>query len=70
MHDFLQTLCKLSKDCNFQAVTAEDYRQQMIQDVFINGLASNAIRQHLLENRDLTLDQAYDQSNALDCALH
>ena len=41
----------------------------MIRDAFINGLASNAIRQRLLENRDLTLDQAYDQANALDCAL-
>ena len=69
LHDFLQTLRALSKGCNFQAVTAEDYRQQMIRDAFINGLASSAIRQRLLENRNLTLDQAYDQANALDCAL-
>ena len=69
LHDFLQTLRALSKDCNFQAVTAEDYRQQMVRDAFINGLASSAIRQRLLENRNLTLDQAYDQANALDCAL-
>ena len=68
-HDFLQTLRALSKDCNFQAVTAEDYRQQMIRDAFINGLASSATRERLLENRDLTLDQAYEQTNALDCAL-
>ena len=69
LHDFLQTLRTLCKDCSFQAVTAEDYCQQMIRDAFINGLAFSAIRQHLLENLDLTLDQAYDQANALDCAL-
>ena len=44
LHDFLQILRTLSKHCNFQAVTAEDYRQQMIRDVFINSLASRAIR--------------------------
>ena len=70
LHDFLQTLVSLCKDCNFRAVTAEGYVQQIIRDAFINGLASSAIRQRLLENRDLTLHQAYDQANAFDCALH
>ena len=69
MHDFLQTLRTLSKDCNFRAVTAEDYRQQMIRFAFIDGIASSATRERLLENRDLTLDQAYDQANVLNCAL-
>ena len=69
MHDFLQTLRALSKDCNFQAATAEDYRQQKIRDAFVNGLTSSAIRQRLLEDWNLTLNQAYDQANALDCAL-
>ena len=69
LHYFLQTLRTLSKDCNFRAFTAEDCRQHMIRDAFINGIASGAIRQSLLENRDLTLDQAYDRANALDCAL-
>ena len=69
LYDFLQTFRTLRKDCNFQAVTEEDCRQQMIRDAFINGLASIAIRQCLLENRNQTLDQAYDQANALHCAL-
>ena len=43
MHDFLQTLRALSKDCNFQAATAEDYRQQKIRDAFVNGLTSSAV---------------------------
>ena len=58
-----------SKDGNFRAVTAEDYRQQRIRDTFINGLASSAITHRLLENRDLTVDQAYNQAIALNCAL-
>ena len=41
----------------------------MIREAFISGLASTAIRQRLLQNRNLILDQAYDQANALDCAL-
>jgi len=65
---FLQTLRKLSKDCNFRAVTAEQYKQEMIRDAFINGLLSHAIRQRLLENRELELATAFEQARTLDLA--
>ena len=43
--EFLQELQKLSKDCNLKNVTAEQYREELIRDSFINGIASPLIRQ-------------------------
>ena len=40
----------------------------MICDSFINGMSSNYIRQRLLKNTTLTLDQAYTQAHSLDIA--
>ena len=40
----LDALRVSAKDCNFRAVTAEVYKQEMIRDSFINGLSSNHIR--------------------------
>ena len=37
------------------------YRSEMIRDSFISGLYSNYIRQRLLENAKLTLDEAYEK---------
>ena len=65
---FLQKLQSLSKDCEFQAVTAKVHRREAVRDAFINGLLSSAIRQRLLENRELNLDTAYTQANSLDFA--
>ena len=50
LREFLQNLQSLSKDCNFRAVTGEEYRQEMVRDSFINGLTSTSICQRLLEN--------------------
>ena len=66
--EFLQSLRELSKDCKFEPVTAEQHREQMIRDAFINGLDSSAIRQRLLEKEDLTLDRANDLALSLDRA--
>ncbi|XP_057290347.1 uncharacterized protein LOC130613046 [Hydractinia symbiolongicarpus] len=49
LDEYLEELKKLSKHCNFEAVTAETYRSEMIRDSFINGLTSSYIRQRLLE---------------------
>jgi len=49
LSEFLQALCDLSKECEFAATSAQEYMEEMIQDAFINGLASFSIRQHLLE---------------------
>ena len=51
-----------------KTVSAEEYRNELIRDAFINGIISNAIRQRLLENKELTLDTAFDQARSLDLA--
>ena len=65
LDEILEELKKLSKHCNFSAVTAEVYRSEMIRDSFINGISSNYIRQRLLENAELSLDRAYDIARTL-----
>jgi len=47
LQQFFQALKLLSKDCTFQAVNAEQYREEFIRDAFINGLNSQGIRQRL-----------------------
>ena len=69
LQTFLNELRVLSKACNFQDVTAEVYRNELVRDAFINGLKSHEIRQRLLENNELTLDQAFDIANSFDMAL-
>ena len=68
LDQFLQYLRKLSKDCKFKAVTAEQYREESVCDAFINGFFSPAIRQRLLESDTLSLQIAYDKANSLDLA--
>ncbi|XP_064087445.1 uncharacterized protein LOC135202125 [Macrobrachium nipponense] len=67
LDEFLRELRKLSKDCNLKAVSADQYREELIQDAFINGLSSAHIRQHLLANM-LDLQGAYNQAYSLDLA--
>ena len=64
----LQSLKRLAKDCDFQAVTATQARNEYIRDAFINGITSNHIRQRLLENKTLDLNTAYDQALTLEMA--
>ena len=66
---YLQNLNRIAKSCNFEAVTAEQNRQQYVRDAFINGISSTTIRQRLLENvGELTLTQACTQARALEQA--
>ena len=65
---FLQCLSQLGKECNFQAVSAEEHRDQYVRDSFINGLNSSIIRQRLLENNTLDLSQTINQARALESA--
>lgn len=52
------------------AVTAEQYREELVQDAFINGIASAFIHQRLLENKSLNLEAAYSQCRTLHLAQH
>ena len=65
---FLVALKKLAKDCNFQAVTAEVYRSELVLDSFISSLSSSYIRQRHLEHNTLTQEEAYRQALALESA--
>ena len=65
LEQFLQALKILSKDCTFRAVSAEQYREELLRDAFINGLSSSTIRQRLLERDDLTLQNAFEQACTL-----
>ena len=51
LQQFLQVLETLSEDYSFRAVTADQYRWELVQDAFINGLASAAVRQTSGEGR-------------------
>ncbi|KAL0810536.1 hypothetical protein ABMA28_010656 [Loxostege sticticalis] len=65
---YLQALKQLSKDCDFAAVDAETNKNDNVRDAFISGISSSKIRQRLLENLNLTLDQAYNQALSLETA--
>ena len=68
LDQFLQSLRSLAKDCQFQAQTMKERSEEAIMDAFIAGLASNCIRQRLLENKSLNLDTAFQQARSLDVA--
>ena len=59
---------RIAKTCNFEAVSAEQKKQQYIRDAFINGIISPSIRQRLLESSTLTLTEAYNQARSLEQA--
>lgn len=65
---YVQALKLLSRDCNFQSVTLEEHRDSFIRDSFISGLASQNIRQRLLENATLTLEKAVNKARSLESA--
>ena len=42
--EFILRINKLSQNCDFTAVSAQEYKDDMKRDSFINGLSSNFIR--------------------------
>ena len=68
---YMIALQTFAKECKFEAVNAVQHREQSIRTAFIGGVASNQIRQRLLEdtkdlngtlNTALTLEQALKNS--------
>ena len=49
-------------------MTDEEYRIQTIRDAFINSLSSHLVRQHLLKNAELSLQQTFETARTLDSA--
>lgn len=68
LDQFAQNLKHLSKDCNFRAVSSEEYRDDIVRDAFINGLYSSHIRQRLLEEKSLDFQTAFNLARSLDMA--
>ncbi|CAB0020558.1 unnamed protein product [Nesidiocoris tenuis] len=66
---YLQILKTLSKDCNFKAVTAAQNREDCARDAFVKGLVSSDIRQKLLENSILSLDEAAAKARAIESSV-
>ena len=66
--EFVLRINKLGQDCNFVAVNAQQYRDDMKRDSFISGISSRFIRERLLENQTLTFTQAYEKARALEIA--
>ena len=69
LDDFIRELKRLSSDCNFTSVSAEKHKEEAIRDSFISGLLSHQIRQRLLENKTLGLDEAFSQARTLELAI-
>ena len=65
---YMRNLKKMSKNCNFKPVTADEYRNEYTRDAFIRGLLSPTIRQRLLESETLSLDEAFNKSVTLESA--
>ena len=68
LDEYLRTLRTLSHDCGFTAVSAEEYRCESIRDSFISGINSGFIRQRILENNKLSLEETYNMARTLDSA--
>ncbi|GAA47610.1 hypothetical protein CLF_100578 [Clonorchis sinensis] len=65
---FVRKLKSLAKDCEFKSVSATEYQDECVRDAIINGLASTSIREKLLAQSELTLDQAYQLARSLELA--
>ena len=68
LDEFLQSFKALSRDCNFKNADAVIYRGECVRDSFISRLASNTIRQRLLENTSTELQTIFKQARALEMA--
>jgi len=67
---FAYPLRTLPRNAFFSDVTADFCLEERPRDAFINELASSAIRQHLPETTELTLNQAFELADNLNRAHH
>uniref|UniRef100_A0A5S6Q597 RNA-directed DNA polymerase n=1 Tax=Trichuris muris TaxID=70415 RepID=A0A5S6Q597_TRIMR len=68
LEDFLRALKALGAECNFKAVTASQYQEELVRDAFVSGLQSQTIRQRLLESKACDLASLLDVARVLDSA--
>ena len=66
--EYVNALNQLARDCQFQDVRANDYKDDLSRDAFINGIGSSTIRQRLIEKNDLDFQTAVRKAQVLDRA--
>ena len=66
--EFILRINKLGQTCDFTAVRAQEYKDDMKRDSFINRLSSNFLRQRLFENRTLTFTEAHKKARSIELA--
>ena len=66
LEDFLERLKSLSNNCNFTDCTAAQIRETAIRDAFISGMQSGFIRQRILEDNVLALNDVFDKARRLN----
>ncbi|CDW54627.1 zf-CCHC and Asp protease 2 domain containing prot ein, partial [Trichuris trichiura] len=68
LEDYVRALKALSAECNFKAVTASQYQEELVRDAFVSGLQSQIIRQRLLESKACDLASLLDVARVVDSA--
>ena len=57
-----------NKDGDWRAVSAQELQSELTRDAFITGITSSFIKQRLLEEDSLTLDDAISKAEILERA--
>ena len=68
INEYVHTLNQLARDCQFQDVRANDYKDDLSMDAFINGIGFSTIQQRLLEKSNLDFQTAVRKAQVLDRA--
>ena len=68
INEYVHALRQLARDCAFQNVTAEIYKDELTRDAFISGISSSVIRQRLLEDTNLDFQTAVKKAQMLEQA--
>ena len=58
MDAYVLRLMTLAKDCHYEEVSAVQHRDKSVLQSFVSGLEDNYIRQRILENNAVTLEDA------------
>ena len=66
LEDFLERLKNLSSNCNFTDLASAQIKETAIRDAFISGLQSGYIRQRILEDDILQLNDVFDKARRLE----
>ena len=66
--EYSRALKSLAKDCDWRAVSAQEFQCELTRDEFITGITSSFIKQRLLEEDALTLDDVISKVEILERA--